>query len=311
ALPDSSFKIPVVPNTLPVAEPQLTKFHQTSLEPHNLQDISTVKQPEFLSQNVAPQQLIAPKLTGTNTAVMEPMPLVSVPSVELSVVAPSNPDPVLILEERQDPLLISEQIQEEHPQESSSSTLACCLKWTSAVLALTASAGGIFWYHKEVYSDQTATIASDIPKSLPSELETNDTDQPPKPLPVPASPNSIDTTPRFSQSQENQYFTRAYHHAKASNFSKALVYLEQIPQDAERYLEAQEKITEYQNKREIKAQALLSDAYEQAASKNFEQALSYLYQIPAHTEAHRVAIEKITEYRDKQQLQASIQPSLG
>ena len=115
--------------------------------------------------------------------------------------------------------------------------------------------------------------------------------------------------PSFSQSQIGDYFARAYHHARVRDFSKALIYLEQIPQQTERYPEAQAKIAEYREKREIKAQALLNQAYKQAAAANFDQALNYLYQIPTQTEAYNTTLEKIVEYREKRELQAAHQIS--
>ncbi|MEO0867861.1 MAG: hypothetical protein AAFY17_05310 [Cyanobacteria bacterium J06642_11] len=208
-----------------------------------------------------------------------------------------SPEPTPMLAAQPDPLLISGTLQTENNSLPSRS-----LKWTPAVLALTASIGGLAWYHQQVYGEQGVAIASDT--LAPEQQDT-------EPLPVPASPSTADASPKFSQSQADHYFARAYHHAKARDFSKALVYLEQVPEDSDRYLEAQAKITEYQTKREIKARALLVSAYNLAASRNFAEALTYLHQIPAHTDTHRIALEKITEYRTKQQIKADSQASLG
>ncbi|MBT9316639.1 serine/threonine protein kinase [Leptothoe spongobia] len=287
-----------------IQPPEQATSHPISPTTGALHNSSELNQPECLSpKEVITPTLISPRPVHPETSALEPVALVKVPSAELSVAAIANPEPTPI-EAQKDTLIVPWQ-----PPEPSVSRR---FKWTPAVLALTASVGGIALYHKQVYSDQEIVTSPNSLESLPANPSTNETGQSSEPLPVPESPTNVsDTAPRFSQSQENHYFARAYHHAKASNFAKALVYLEQVPENAERYLEAQTKITEYQEKREIKAQALLSEAYEQATLKNFEQALTYLDQIPAHTEAHRIALEKITEYRDKQQLKTSNQPALG
>jgi hypothetical protein len=199
----------------------------------------------------------------------------------------------------------------ELPKEPSSPK-ASRFKWTPAVVALTTSIGGAVLYQIWNSSQQDVIPAADtaIPDTesiQPEQADVLDA----APIPVPEAPTEFDVGPNFSQSQVDNYFARAYHHAKAKDFSKALIYLEQVPQQTGRYLEAQAKIAEYSKKREIKAKALLSEAYRWAAIANFEQALTYLHQVPTHTEAYRKAFEKITEYREKQELLAAHQLSLG
>ena len=202
-------------------------------------------------------------------------------------------------------VLLAPELPKESPYLTSSG-----LKWTSAILAMAASVGGsVVLYQNWTPPNQGATSTTDISSTSATDPEFVPTNQVPAPIPVPEAPTEFDVGPSFSQSQIDYYFARAYHHARVRGFSKALTYLEQIPQQTERYPEAQAKIAEYREKREIKAQALLNRAYKQAAAANFDQALNYLYQIPTQTEAYNTALEKIVEYREKQELQAAHQIS--
>lgn len=99
-----------------------------------------------------------------------------------------------------------------------------------------------------------------------------------------------------------QSFRSAYTYAADRNFSQAIEILQQIPVDAPQGTLAEQKIAEYTEKQHIQAESLLQKAYNQAAKRNFEEALNYLRQISPDTATYTTALEKIEEYTEKQQV---------
>ncbi len=244
-----------------------------------------------------------PELMDTETLVLtSPISLQKVSVEDLAqptILQLTNPSPVsATVKDATKTLLLAPELPKKPPGLSVSR-----VKWSPAVLALTAGVGGgVALYQNWSHPNQDTTPASSISSTSGKPVHSN---QDAIPIPVPEASTDFDVGPNFSRTQIDHYFTQAYYHAKARNFSKALTYLEQVPQQNERYLEAQAKIAEYSKKREIKAQVILNEAYKWAAVANFEQALIYLHQIPTHTKVHRTALEKISEYRKKQELQAA------
>lgn len=98
------------------------------------------------------------------------------------------------------------------------------------------------------------------------------------------------------ETEAYQLLKQAYQRAEAKDFAGALTLLEKIPAGTPTYARVQEKITEYQNKRQIKGNALLQQAYNHAAQKDYAAAIEILKQIPSQTTAYQIAQEKISEY---------------
>src|SRR5919202_155320 len=117
--------------------------------------------------------------------------------------------------------------------------------------------------------------------------------------------------PIVQQAQANleteayQLLQQAYNRASDKDFVGALNILEQIPQQTKAYAKVQPKIAEYTQKRRIKADYLLLQAYKRASDQDFTGALAFLNQIPKDTPAYAKAQLKITEYRKKQSLRAN------
>lgn len=107
---------------------------------------------------------------------------------------------------------------------------------------------------------------------------------------------------RIAEDKATQLMVKAYGDAIAKNFTSALDTLKQIPAGTTLYAQAQEKIREYTQKREIRATALLQKAYNRAAKRDFEGALIYLRQIHPDTAAYGTAQPKIQEYTKKQEI---------
>jgi len=98
-----------------------------------------------------------------------------------------------------------------------------------------------------------------------------------------------------------QLLQKAYDCAESRDFTSALNYLKQISKQATVYAKVQPKLTEYQEKQQIKADRLLQKAYDRASDQDFAAALNYLKQVPETTSAYPQAQAKIVEYTQKHQ----------
>lgn len=101
------------------------------------------------------------------------------------------------------------------------------------------------------------------------------------------------------ETQAYKLLKQAYQRAEAKDFAGALTLLEKIPDGTPTHARIQEKISEYQAKRQIKGNALLQQAYDRAAQKDYQAAIQLLKQIPSETSAHQIAQNKINEYNLK------------
>ncbi len=117
--------------------------------------------------------------------------------------------------------------------------------------------------------------------------------------------------PLVSQARANletdayQLLQQAYSRATDKDFVGALNILQQIPQQTKIYAKVQPKIVEYTEKRSIKADYLLHQAYSRAIKQDFTSAIALLKQIPNDTPAYAKAQPKITEYTTKQDIKAN------
>jgi len=107
-----------------------------------------------------------------------------------------------------------------------------------------------------------------------------------------------------------QLLQKAFDHAENREFTQALNYLKQISKQAPVYAKVQAKLTEYEEKQQIKAERLLQKAYDKASARDFAKALTYLKQVPQATSAYPQAQAKIVEYTQKQQIQLKAQSAL-
>jgi serine/threonine protein kinase len=118
------------------------------------------------------------------------------------------------------------------------------------------------------------------------------------------------------ETQAYQLLKQAYQRAEVRDFAGAIQLLEQIPEGTPTHAGIQEKISEYQSKRQIKGNALLQQAYDRAEVNDYQGAIKFLKQIPSETPAYQIAQGKIVEYRvksrsrltSKTRKQASIAP---
>lgn len=92
---------------------------------------------------------------------------------------------------------------------------------------------------------------------------------------------------------------KAYAKAEARDFSSALEYLRQIPQESSAGALVQRKLAEYSQKRQIRAAYFLHQASKQAIAGNFDTAVKYLRKIPHDTPVYDQAQAKLNEYTQK------------
>ncbi|WP_199247838.1 serine/threonine-protein kinase [[Phormidium] sp. ETS-05] len=89
---------------------------------------------------------------------------------------------------------------------------------------------------------------------------------------------------------------QAYDRAIKRDFSGALQLLGQIPPGTSAYEIVQQKIAEYSQKQEIKANSVLQQAYEKAAAGDYPGAIHILRQVPRGTTAYEIGQTKIVQY---------------
>ncbi|MHC5673289.1 protein kinase domain-containing protein [Nostoc sp.] len=109
------------------------------------------------------------------------------------------------------------------------------------------------------------------------------------------------------ETQTQDLLAKAYERAKEKDFSTALQYLRQIPQESHAGTLVQEKLAEYNRKRQIRAAYFLKKAYKQASIGDFDRAVKFLHNIPQDTLVYAQAQVKLNEYTQKQRLLADNQ----
>ncbi|MHC5724371.1 MAG: protein kinase domain-containing protein [Nostoc sp.] len=107
--------------------------------------------------------------------------------------------------------------------------------------------------------------------------------------------------------QTQDLLAKAYERAGEKDFSTALQYLRQIPQESHAGTLVQEKLAEYNRKRQIRAAYFLKKAYKQASIGDFDRAVKFLRNIPQDTLVYAQAQVKLNEYTQKQRMLADNQ----
>ncbi|AUB35809.1 Serine/threonine protein kinase [Nostoc flagelliforme CCNUN1] len=109
------------------------------------------------------------------------------------------------------------------------------------------------------------------------------------------------------EAQTQYLLAKAYDSADTKDFSAALQYLRQIPKESRAGALVQDKLAEYNRKRQIRAAYFLQKAYKNAFVGNFDQAVKFLQNIPNDTLVYTQAQVKLNEYTQKQRLLAGNQ----
>ncbi|MHC5595347.1 MAG: serine/threonine protein kinase, partial [Nostoc sp.] len=104
------------------------------------------------------------------------------------------------------------------------------------------------------------------------------------------------------ETQTQYLLAKAYERASEKDFSAALQYLRQIPQESHVGALVQDKLAEYNRKRQIRAAYFLQKAYKQASIGDFDRAVKFLKNIPQDTLVYAQAQVKLNEYTQKQRV---------
>lgn len=105
------------------------------------------------------------------------------------------------------------------------------------------------------------------------------------------------------EAQTQKLLAKAYESAQNKEFSTAIKYLRQVPQESSAGAMVQQKLAEYDQKQKIRATYLLQQAYNKAALGEFANAVKFLQKIPKNTPVYAQAQRKLNEYAQKQRLQ--------
>ncbi|MEH2409252.1 serine/threonine-protein kinase [Nostoc sp.] len=109
------------------------------------------------------------------------------------------------------------------------------------------------------------------------------------------------------ETQTQDILAKAYEKAREKDFSTALQYLRLIPQESHAGTLVQEKLAEYNRKRQIRAAYFLQKAYKQASIGDFDRAVKFLRNIPNDTLVYAQAQVKLNEYTQKQRVRTDNQ----
>ncbi|HEY9605968.1 MAG TPA: serine/threonine-protein kinase [Allocoleopsis sp.] len=109
------------------------------------------------------------------------------------------------------------------------------------------------------------------------------------------------------ENQAQQLLQQAYQQAKQKDFTAALNSLKQISPETPTGTKIKPKLAEYQQKQQVKADALLQKAYDLGAQRDFGSAIKYLSQIPEDTPAYEKAQIKLAEYSQKQDFKEAVE----
>ncbi len=104
------------------------------------------------------------------------------------------------------------------------------------------------------------------------------------------------------EAQSKDLLAQAYEKASLKDFSGALDYLSQIPEESSAGTIVQQKLAEYNQKKQIRAAYLLQKAYNKAAEGDFDAAVKFLQQVPKDTPVSATAQAKLIEYSQKQRI---------
>ncbi|WP_414588008.1 protein kinase domain-containing protein [Scytonema sp. PCC 10023] len=104
------------------------------------------------------------------------------------------------------------------------------------------------------------------------------------------------------EAQSKDLLAQAYEKASLKDFSGALDYLSQIPEESSAGTIVQQKLAEYNHKKQVRAAYLLQKAYNKAAEGDFDAAVKFLQQVPKDTPVSATAQAKLIEYSQKQRI---------
>ncbi|TAE57070.1 MAG: serine/threonine protein kinase [Nostocales cyanobacterium] len=113
------------------------------------------------------------------------------------------------------------------------------------------------------------------------------------------------TQATLAEKTEN-LLNQAYQSARQQDFAAALEYLGQVPPETATGAIIQAKLTEYNQKLEIRSKYLLNRAYQKASVNDFAGAIKFLEKVPKSSNIYPQVKIKLQEYQEKQQVRKSL-----
>jgi hypothetical protein len=116
------------------------------------------------------------------------------------------------------------------------------------------------------------------------------------------------------EEQTQALLTKAYAKAEERDFAMALYYLKQIPEESSAGRIVKQKLSEYNQKRQVRSRYYLYQAHNQASVGDFFGAIKLLDRVPQDSPIYPQARKKIQEYsqkvrlRNQQQELANLKP---
>ncbi|QJB43309.1 serine/threonine-protein kinase [Dolichospermum flos-aquae] len=104
------------------------------------------------------------------------------------------------------------------------------------------------------------------------------------------------------EAQTQSLLAKAYAKAEERDFSTALYYLQQIPEESSAGAMVKQKLAEYNQKRQVRSGYYLYQAHNQASIGNFFAAIKLLERVPKDAEVYAQARVKLEEYSHKLRL---------
>jgi serine/threonine protein kinase/chaperonin cofactor prefoldin len=120
----------------------------------------------------------------------------------------------------------------------------------------------------------------------------------------------VETTLTNLEEKTRSLLNKAYASAENRDFSAALEYLRQVPPESSAGAIIQNKLAEYNQKKQMRAGYFLHTAYQKALINDFSSAIKFLEKIPQDTNVYPQAQIKLQEYKTKLKIREKVQNTL-
>ncbi|WP_071189032.1 protein kinase [Trichormus sp. NMC-1] len=120
----------------------------------------------------------------------------------------------------------------------------------------------------------------------------------------------VETTITNLEEKTRTLLNKAYASAENRDFSAALEYLRQVPPESSAGTIIQNKLAEYNQKKQMRAAYFLHTAYQKALINDFSSAIKFLEKISQDTDVYPQAQIKLQEYKTKLEIREKVQNTL-
>lgn len=113
-----------------------------------------------------------------------------------------------------------------------------------------------------------------------------------------------------AEAEAQRLLDKAFTQARKKEFTRAIAYLQQISPHTALGEKIQPKLIEYRHKQQVRAKALLQQAYNLAVQRDFLGAIYFLEQISPDTSVGAIAQSKLEEYAQKQRIKEKVETAI-